>query len=84
MFPAGIAAANLLGFTTQNAARVEVATDGLSLPRLIVGKETVIHTRRPVRIGNSVRPGPEGQRELEDRVLCPTPQKGTFHWVNIS
>src|SRR6202035_3483457 len=28
-------------------ARVEVATSGLSLPRLIVGKETVIHTRRP-------------------------------------
>ena len=47
VFPAGIAAAHLLGFTTQNAARVEVATDGLSLPRLIVGKETVIHTRRP-------------------------------------
>lgn len=47
VFPAGIAAANLLGFTTQNPARVEVATDGLSLPRLIVGKETVIHTRRP-------------------------------------
>jgi hypothetical protein len=47
VFPAGVAAANLLGFTTQNAARVEVATDGLSLPRLIVGKETVIHTRRP-------------------------------------
>lgn len=47
VFPAGIAAANLLGFTTQNAARVEVATEGLSLPRLIVGKETVIHTRRP-------------------------------------
>ncbi|HWG46125.1 MAG TPA: DUF6088 family protein [Gemmataceae bacterium] len=47
IFPAGIAAGNLLGFTTQNPARVEVATDGLSLPRLIVGKETVIHTRRP-------------------------------------
>jgi hypothetical protein len=47
VFPAGVAAANLLGFTTQNPARVEVATDGLSLPRLIVGKETVIHTRRP-------------------------------------
>ena len=47
IFPAGIAAANLLGFTTQNSARVEVATDGTSLPRLIVGKETVIHTRRP-------------------------------------
>ena len=26
---------------------MEVATNGLSLPRLIVGKETVIHTRRP-------------------------------------
>ncbi len=47
VFPAGAAAANLLGFSTQNPARVEVATDGLSLPRLIVGKETVIHTRRP-------------------------------------
>jgi hypothetical protein len=47
VFPAGIAAANLLGFTTQNAAKVELATDGLSLPRLIVGKEAVIHTRRP-------------------------------------
>ena len=47
VFPAGIAAANQLGFTTQNPARVEVATNGLSLPRLIVGKETVIHTRRP-------------------------------------
>jgi Family of unknown function (DUF6088) len=47
IFPAGIAAANVLGFTTQNPARVEVATNGPSLPRLIVGKETMIHTRRP-------------------------------------
>jgi hypothetical protein len=47
VFPAGTAAANLLGFTTQNPARIELATDGLSLPRQIVGKETVIHTRRP-------------------------------------
>lgn len=47
IFPAGNSAANLLGFTTQNAAKIEVATTGLSLPRLIVGKETVIHTRRP-------------------------------------
>jgi hypothetical protein len=46
-FPAGTAAANMLGFTTQNSARVEVATDGLSLPRLIVGKDTLVHTRRP-------------------------------------
>ena len=28
VFPAGIAAANLLGFTTQNPARIELATDG--------------------------------------------------------
>lgn len=47
VFPSGVAAANLLGFSTQNPAQVEVATDGVSLPRLIVGKETVIHTRRP-------------------------------------
>lgn len=47
IFPAGNAAANLLGFTTQNAAKIEVATNGLSLPRLIVGKDTIIHTRRP-------------------------------------
>jgi len=47
VFPAGVAAVNLLGFTTQNPARIELATDGLSLPRLLVGKDTVIHTRRP-------------------------------------
>jgi len=47
IFPSGVAAANLLGFTTQNAAKIEVATNKLSLPRLLVGKETVIHTRRP-------------------------------------
>lgn len=47
VFPSGVSAANLLGFTTQNPGRVEVATDGPSLPRLIVGKDTVIHTRRP-------------------------------------
>ena len=47
VFPAGNAAANLLGFSTQNAAKIEVATNGLSLPRLIIGKETIVHTRRP-------------------------------------
>lgn len=47
VFPAGNAAANLLGFSTQNPAKMEIATNGLSLPRLIVGKETIIHTRRP-------------------------------------
>jgi Family of unknown function (DUF6088) len=47
IFPAGVAAANLLGFTTQNPSRVEVATSGGSLPRKLVGSDTVIHTRRP-------------------------------------
>jgi hypothetical protein len=47
VFPAGIAAASLLGFTTQTAKRGEIATSALSLPRKLVGSETVIHTRRP-------------------------------------
>ncbi|HEY6328722.1 MAG TPA: DUF6088 family protein [Blastocatellia bacterium] len=45
--PAGLSAANLLGFTTQISNRREVATDSLSLPRKLLGEETVIHTRRP-------------------------------------
>ncbi len=47
VFPSGIAAANLLGFTTQTAKRSEVATSALSLPRKLVGIDTLIHTRRP-------------------------------------
>lgn len=47
VFPTGVAGANLLGFSTQAAARLEVATDGPSLPRLLVGADTVVHTRRP-------------------------------------
>ena len=47
VFPAGIAAANLLGFTTQSAGRVEVATRGFRLPRKLLGNDTVVHTRRP-------------------------------------
>ena len=47
VFPSGIAAANLLGFTTQVARRGEVATSALSLPRKLLGADTVIHTRRP-------------------------------------
>jgi hypothetical protein len=47
VFPAGVAAANLLGFTTQTAGRYEIATSSLSLPRKLVGGDTVIHTRRP-------------------------------------
>jgi hypothetical protein len=47
VFPSGIAAANLLGFTTQTAKQEEVATSAMSLPRKLVGNDTVIHTRRP-------------------------------------
>jgi Family of unknown function (DUF6088) len=47
IFPSGNAAANVLGFTTQTARRSEVATSALSLPRKLVGSETVVHARRP-------------------------------------
>jgi hypothetical protein len=47
VFPSGIAAASLLGFTTQSAKRTEVSTSSLSLPRKLLGSDTVIHTRRP-------------------------------------
>jgi hypothetical protein len=47
LFPSGIAAANLLGFTTQMPKQGEIATSALSLPRKLVGKDILIHTRRP-------------------------------------
>lgn len=46
-FPSGIAAANLLGFTTQNPNKIEVSTHALSLPRQLIGHDAIIHTRRP-------------------------------------
>jgi hypothetical protein len=47
VFPSGVAAANMLGFSTQAARRGEIATSALSLPRKLVGKDTIIHARRP-------------------------------------
>lgn len=47
LFPSGLAAANLLGFSTQSASTVELATTKASLPRKLVGRDAVIHTRRP-------------------------------------
>lgn len=47
VFPSGTAAANLLGFTTQTTKQSEVATSANSLPRKLVGPDTVVHTRRP-------------------------------------
>jgi hypothetical protein len=47
LVPSGLAAANLLGFTTQMPKQGELATNAGSLPRKLVGKDTLIHTRRP-------------------------------------
>jgi len=47
IFPSGYAAASMLGLTTQQPSRPEIATTGGSLPRLLVGKQTIIRTRRP-------------------------------------
>ncbi len=47
LFPAGTAAANLLGFTTQTPRRGEISTSAGSLPRKLMGTDIVIHTRRP-------------------------------------
>lgn len=47
LFPSGLAAANLLGFTTQMPKQGELATSAGSLPRKLLGNDTLIHTRRP-------------------------------------
>ncbi len=47
IFPAGVSAANQLGFTTQTSRTTEVATSSHSLPRKLMGESTVIHSRRP-------------------------------------
>lgn len=47
VFPSGVAAAAMLGLTTQNPARTEVATTRASLPRKLLGEHAVVHTRRP-------------------------------------
>ena len=47
VFPCGLAAAKLLGFTSRTPVKLEVATCATSLPRKLVGQDTVVHTRRP-------------------------------------
>ena len=47
LFPAGLTAANLLGFTSQNPKRREIATTARSLPRKLLGEDTKAYTRRP-------------------------------------
>ena len=47
MFPSGISAANLLGFTTQNPGRTEIATTSQSLPLKLLGPHVRVHPKRP-------------------------------------
>ncbi|MGB8701551.1 MAG: type IV toxin-antitoxin system AbiEi family antitoxin domain-containing protein [Thermosynechococcaceae cyanobacterium] len=47
VMPAGISAANLLGFSTQNVGQGEFATAAASVPRKIIGQSVRLHTRRP-------------------------------------
>ncbi len=47
LHPAGLTAANLLGFTTQNTIQGEFATSANSVPRTIIGDRARVHTRRP-------------------------------------
>ena len=47
VYPAGVNAANLLGFTTQNAIDGTFATTASSLPTAWLGKRAKLYTRRP-------------------------------------
>jgi len=47
LFPAGVAAANQLGFTTQIVRQGEISTPSASLPRKLIGTGTKVYTRRP-------------------------------------
>src|SRR5450756_2170653 len=53
LHPAGLTAANYLGFTTQNPARPEYASSASSAPRALAGAH--VYTRRPRREGLSER-----------------------------
>lgn len=47
LFPAGLAAANLLGFSTQSPSRPHYSTASTSVHRRLLGDNAIIHTRRP-------------------------------------
>lgn len=47
VFPAGLSAANMLGFTTQNPAKAEVSTTARTVPQMLLDEHTVVHARRP-------------------------------------
>lgn len=47
LHPAGVSAANLLGFTTQNAVQGEFATSATSVPSKLLHPRSKLYTRRP-------------------------------------
>ena len=47
LFPAGLSAANMLGFSTQTPRRIELSTPSASVQRRLLDADTVVHTRRP-------------------------------------
>lgn len=47
VFPSGTAAGSLFGLTTQMSGRLVVSTTRQSIPRQLIGKEAIIHIRRP-------------------------------------
>jgi len=47
LFPAGLSAANLLGFSTQTPRRIELSTPSASVQRRLLGSDTIVYTRRP-------------------------------------
>jgi hypothetical protein len=49
VFPSGLAAANMLGFTTRIPTQIELSTTATSLPRLFERTQAVVHTHRPAR-----------------------------------
>ena len=52
IFPAGLSAANFLGFTTQNPAKAQLATTARSVPRLLRGDHISVQINRPVEWEN--------------------------------
>ena len=47
VFPSGTAAGSFLGLSTQMPAKRVVSTTRQSVPRQLIGKDTIVHTRRP-------------------------------------
>lgn len=47
VFPSGTAAGSFLGLTTQMPGKRVISTTRQSVPRQLIGKDTVVHTRRP-------------------------------------